>query len=196
RGELRVRHPDVALIGEPRAQRPVALEHEGVVVRRVGDVGDRHVRRVDDVPAVPVARGVDGEVVRRDVVAAVGQHREVPAAPPPPELTCVIALLIADAALPPPQVTVTVTLGPTASVLIVVADAEVAQTAPAAEAPSTASVTVAGTATFFENLNNASPFTPSSAPCGPSPRGRAAVLARVPRGSPGMAGVPASCRID
>src|SRR5436305_7758177 len=79
-GQVRVGHPDVALVGEPLAQRPVALEHQGVVVGGVGDVGDLDVGAVDDVPTVPVTGRRDGQVVGGDAVTAVDQRREVAAA--------------------------------------------------------------------------------------------------------------------
>ena len=65
---------------ERLAQREVALEYERVVAG--GDVGrgDRHVRGVDDVEAVAVRGGGDGQVVDRDLVAAVEQDAEVAAA--------------------------------------------------------------------------------------------------------------------
>src|SRR5439155_3459984 len=74
-----VGHPDVA-VGAALPEGPVALERQGVVVGRVGEVGDGDVLGVDDVPAVAVTGGGDGQVVGGDVVAAVDQGREVAAA--------------------------------------------------------------------------------------------------------------------
>src|SRR5439155_15004012 len=79
RRQVRVDHDDVA-VGQGGAQRPVALEDQRVVVGGDGDVGDEDVTGADDVPAVAVAGRVDGQVIGEDVVAAVDEHREVPAA--------------------------------------------------------------------------------------------------------------------
>src|SRR5207248_10316489 len=68
----------VVSVGQLGAERVVALEHQRVVVGGDIGVGDRHGGGADDVPAVPVAGGGDAQVVRGDVVAVVGEDREMP----------------------------------------------------------------------------------------------------------------------
>ena len=60
------------------AQRVAALEHDGVVVRRVdAAVGDAHVAAAVDIDAVAI--GVDLEVVDGQIIHAGGQDAEVSA---------------------------------------------------------------------------------------------------------------------
>lgn len=77
-------HRDVS-VGELGAEGVVALEDQRVVVGGDVRVGNGDFGGGDDVPAVLVAGGVDGEVVGDDVVAVdvvavVGQCGEVAAA--------------------------------------------------------------------------------------------------------------------